>query len=89
MARTNGNQGNPLEGIENIYTPDHVRMGVYANITNLNVTDNEVTLIFLHRDRDSITSVSKVTISRKHAKSLSEAIEKSLKSIIGVEKPKK
>lgn len=64
-----------------IYTPEAVRAGVYANTTSVAVTNNEVVINFINlnqQDTPPGTVVSRVIITRHHAdglvKLLSDAI---------------
>lgn len=70
----------PLKGVD-IYISEDVRVGVYANITNVSVGDNEVNLLFIHRDPDNATAVSKVIVSRLHAKKIADIILDGLKKM--------
>lgn len=61
--------------------PEEKRPGVYANMTNINLTNNEVVLNFIFvnaADTPQGTLVSRVIVTRQHA----EQILDTLKSVV-------
>ena len=60
-----------------VHTPENLRAGVYANVTNIGVTNNEVILNFIFQndlDTPNGTLVSRVIITRRHARDLMNLI---------------
>ena len=53
-----------------VQVPDSVRPGVYANVTNVSATPNELVLNFIfanQNDKPNATQVARVIVSRRHA----------------------
>ena len=66
---------------QTVYMPEHAKLGLYSNIANVGITNNEVTIIFMQKDRSGITAVSKIILPISHAQSLVDALSKGLKKI--------
>lgn len=64
--------------LSNSYFPDSLRAGVYSNVANVQVTDNEVTILFFQHDSIGTTVVSKVILPISHAQSLVDVISRIL-----------
>ncbi len=60
-----------------VLVPNELRSGVYANIANINVTKGELVLNFVfanESDKPEGTLVSRVILTRKHARLFLEAL---------------
>jgi hypothetical protein len=71
--------GEQPEGAKQIkvHVPDNLRSGAYANLTNIGVTQNEVVLNFIFAnelDTPNGTLVSRVIVTRSHARELMKLI---------------
>ena len=63
-----------------VYIPERMKEGgVYSNITNITVSDNEVIINFIYKDPTGASLVSKVIVSPAHAKSLHKILGALLK----------
>ena len=62
-----------------VLVPQPLRPGVYSNLANVTITDNEVIIDFLnvnHKDKPPATLVSRVILPPKHAKGLLDALKR-------------
>lgn len=79
MAKSEESQLKPQE--LQVSIPEKLRPGVYANITNINVTPNEVVFNFIYanpHDTPSGTLVSRVIVNKKHARQLNAILKEIL-----------
>jgi hypothetical protein len=64
-----------------VKVPDNIRPGVYANITNVNITKSELVLNFIYANEADVpqgTVVSRVIVTREHARELVELLKDSI-----------
>lgn len=61
-----------------ITLPEKIRPGVYANITNISITNNELVMNFIFANSEDTPNgivVSRVIVSRKHAKQILDTLK--------------
>ncbi|MND03206.1 hypothetical protein D3C83_229220 [compost metagenome] len=61
-----------------MFVPQNLRAGVYSNLANITITENELVIDFLNvnaKDNPSATLVSRVILPPKHGKALAETIK--------------
>lgn len=65
-----------------VRVPEHVATGIYSNLAKVNISENEVIMDFIlvsPNEGEQALLVSRVILSRKHASTFLEVLDKLLK----------
>jgi hypothetical protein len=64
-----------------VHVPEKLRSGLYANISNVQASDTEVTINFIYANPSDVpqgTLVARVVVAKEHAKGLADSIKSAM-----------